>query len=33
MNEAFQKHQEEVIKEMAERYHIYKMSKKKIAKL
>ena len=33
MNEAFEKHKEEVINEMQERYHIYKMSKKKIAKL
>ena len=33
MNETFEKHKEEVINEMQERYRIYKMSKKKIAKL
>jgi len=32
MNEAFEKHKEEVINEIQERYHIYK-KKKKIMKL
>jgi len=29
MNEAFEKHQEEVINEMSERLRIYRMNKKK----